>query len=95
MRCEIFHFAMRCRRTAALHVKIVTDVGTVLAFICSDDRAGIAEWGERLSDGHLVAAHPIDLPCRHPSAEWDDDGCVLPVTVDTLADLEVSEAVPA
>lgn len=95
MRCEIFRFASRCKRPASRHVRIVTDVGTVLAYICVECRRGIADCDERLGDGVLVAAHPTGLPCRHPHGEWDDDGCVLPVTVDTPEDLDVAEAVPA
>lgn len=97
MKCQVVHvpFGGRCGGTADLHVRVLPlgHGSYVDIAVCRFCGAMTAIFG--FIDAVVVAAHLLAVPCRHPDGEWDDDGCVLPVTTDTVEDVNVDVGVPA
>lgn len=85
-----------CGRRGVHHVRVWLTVGIEARVpMCAACMVLVSANAGRLVDGVIRAAHPMDVPCRHPHGEWHDDGCVLPVTTDTIEDVRVGEEVPA
>lgn len=97
MRCQVVHlpFGPRCPGPAQLHVRVHPYGWESVAeiVVCPGCAAAAAVIG--FFDATVVAAHRLDVPCRHPDGEWDDDGCVLPVTTETPEHVDVGVGVPA